>query len=244
MLMNETLNSNVTPNYKPAFNNVNSPAQPVQAAPEAAIPQKVSASGHFYSKLDMAVMSFCMVGIITTGILEVSWLRWVIAIACILALPSPAIVQKVRERRRLSLRAIFDYFRKKGLNPVLNGDELRWESQGKMNIMRLANGCQLQVYREYPLQEEILGKFESAASVTMDEVFSAKVGVRRPEGDKGSIFFSTELFCTSVKELGLILPASVSILDTAEERQRVNLGEILSADSKPKRKIGFVQGNL
>lgn len=55
------------------------------------------------------------------------------------------IVQKVRERSRFSLRAVFDYFKKEGLNPVLNGDELIWEAQGKMNIMRLANGCQLQV---------------------------------------------------------------------------------------------------
>lgn len=242
--MKDIPNSNATPNYRPASNNANSPVQPVQTVQEASIPNEIRTSGHTYGKLDMAIMAFCMAGIIATGVLELSWLRLVIAGICLCALPSPAVVQKIRERRRLSLKAIFEYFRKKGLNPVLNGDEIRWESQGKMNTMRLANGCQLQVYREYPLQEEILGKFESAASVTMDEVFSAKVGVRRPEGDKGSIFFSTELFCTSVKELGMILPASVSILDTAEERQRVNLGEILSADNKPKRKIGFVQGNL
>jgi len=242
--MKDSINNNSTPDYKPTASNTESPSVSAQPAQEAAVTKESAVHARRYGKTDEIIIALCMAGIITSGILDIVWLRWVLIGFCLLTLPSPVILQKVKERRRLSIMSIYGYFKRMGLNPVMNGDEIRWESQGKMNTMRLANGCQLQVYREYPLQEEILGKFESAASVTMHEVFSAKVGVHRPDGEKGSIFFSTELFCTSIRELGMILPASVGILDTAEERQRLNLGEIISAESKPKRRIGFVQGNL
>lgn len=215
-----------------------------QRSLNATVPQEKPVSRHHYSKYELAVMALCIAGMVAEGVIDLVWLRWTVAGVCLIALPSPLVIQMVKDRRRLSLKSIFAYFRKHGITPVISGEEIRWESKGKMNVMRIANGCQLQVYREYPLQEEISGMFESAASITMEEVFSAKVGVRRPEGSSGSIFFATELFCSSVKELGMILPASVDILDIAEERQRANLGEILSAENKPKKKIGFVQGSL
>lgn len=147
-------------------------------------------------------------------------------------------------RRKLDLANTVDYLKKNGHKPVVDEETICWETDGKINSLRIACGCQLEIYREYPIPEEILGKFESAASRTMDEVFMAKIGVRRLPDGNGCIFFAAELFCSSVKELETILPASINILDTAETRQRENLNDIIAAETKPKRRIGFVQGYM
>lgn len=55
-------------------------------------------------------------------------------------------------------------------------------------MLRLNNGCQLEVSREYPLEPELGHEFECAAVATMNEVFSAKVGVHYEDKKKGSIY--------------------------------------------------------
>lgn len=242
MRMEEIIKNGTEQNNTPETNNELLPAQaaqPAQAPQEAPAAQRRAVTGHTYGMVDIAVIAFCMAGIVATGLLSSSWARWIVIGLCLLALPSPAVIQKIKERRRLNRASILACFHKLGITPVIEGNVVRWTSQGKSNAMRIASGCQVQISREYPLQEDILGMFESAALITMDEVFSAKVKVNRAEGGTGSFVFYTELICPSAKELGMILPASANILDTAEERQSLHLGEIISAQNKPKKRIGF-----
>lgn len=196
--------------------------------------------GHRFGIIDIAVAALCTGCMVAMNLVSRNWIAWCLASVCILALLTPEIIQRGRMARQLTIGSIFMKFRKCGLNPVISGDMITWERDGKKNSMRLVNGCQLQVFREYPLQPEMNSKFESAASATMGEVFSAKIGVRKSgDGSDSSIFFSTEMLCSSMKDFDRILPATVEILDTAEDRQRENLKVLLEDEDKPARRIGF-----
>ena len=213
--------------------------------PEKVIPSPAASDcprplfGHRFGAVDMAVIGLCAACLMGILLINETWLSWSLAGTCVALMFSPEFIQRRRRSRELTLKSIFLKFRKCGLHPVISGDMLTWEHDGKRNSVRLVNGCQLQVFREYPIEADMNGKFETAASATMSEVFSAKVGIHKNDGDGNCIFFSTEMLCSSMKDFDRILPATVQILDTAEDRQRVNLQEILAREKTPAKKIGF-----
>lgn len=225
-----------TPDLSSRAKAVATPAQEVAAPSEQEKERPLF--GHRFGIIDMAVIALCAVCLIGIILVGKAWAAWSLAAVCVMLMLSPEAIQRGRMNRRLTLSSIFIRFRECGLNPVISGDMITWEHDGKKNSVRLVNGCQLQVFREYPFLPEMDGKFESAASATMSEVFSAKIGVHK-NGADSSIYFSTEMLCSSMKDFDRILPATVQILDTAEERQRENLRELLNDDEKPARRIGF-----
>ena len=208
--------------------------------PEAAVHEKNRPLfGHRFGILDYIVFAVVFAGIVANQLVPAGWVRWIIAGACMAALAVPAVVQKIKVRNQFSLMTIFRLFKKMGLNPSLEGDSIAWILGDKRNTIRIWNGNQMQVSREYPLKEDIAAPFTMAATETMNEIFSAKVGVRRNDEDD-NIFFATEMFCSSMKEFSRILPETVSILDAAEDRQRRNLHEVIEAEKQfRKKKIGF-----
>lgn len=221
-------------------------ATPEQSPAKAQPAEKRFLFSHRFGLVDRIVLAICCACIICGLFIGVRWLKWVLSAVSMVCLFGPWIFQDIQTRRHFGLSSIYREVKKMGLNPEYGDKEVKWEYQGKMNIARLQNGCQLQIVREYPSQPGMREKFESAASTTMDEVFSAKVGVRQEEEGAENIFFSTEMFCTSSKEFSRLLPATVRILDTAEDRQGANLRDILKAemdreDVKPSKKIGFIR---
>jgi len=195
--------------------------------------------GHRFGLIDGIVVTLCSACIIATQFVCIPWINWALVALCLVGLVSPHVIQKAKISRQFGLNTIYRKFMKMGLSPVFDGNEIVWEFHGKKNAIRIHNECQVQIYREYPAPMEVIGKFESAASATMNEVFSAKVGIHREAGTPENIFFSTELLCSSMKEFDRVFAASVGILDAAEERQRVNVQELVSAEKKETRRIGF-----
>lgn len=194
--------------------------------------------GHKFGVIDYIAAALVLAGITANQFIPIGWVRWAVAGACLLCLAFPAIMQRVIIRNQFGLHSIFRLFKKKGLETSIDGDTITLVIGDKKNIIRLGHGNQLMIYREYPLQEEIAGKFASAAPITMSEIFSAKVGIRGDE-DEQNIFFSTEMLCSSLKEFSRILPETVNILDAAEDRQRENIREIANTEKSHARKIGF-----
>ena len=199
----------------------------------------ISLFGHKFGLVDLIVIAVVLACSITNQIIDNTWLGWGLVTVCAVCMSLPALIQKVQSRNKFGIYEILSQLKKMGLPAVIDGEEIRWESSGKHNVLRLINGCQLQVCREYPTQPEIVASFEAAASETMGEVFSAKIGIHKIGDGRGSIFFSTEHLCSSMKDFDKLLSASVSILDTAEERQGVNLNRIMTKNNPERRKIGF-----
>lgn len=200
---------------------------------------------HNFGSVDALCIAVCIGCLLVNEFICNSALHYILIGICVFFLFVPAAIQFIRVRNHFGITSIYHLFRKQGLNPRIEGNTIHWLFQGKMHSLRLNNGCQLQVSREYPLEPEIGIQFECAAVATMNEVFSAKVGVHHEDEKNGNIYFSTEMLCSSMKEFGKILPATVGILDAAEERQRENLRELLEQEEKVnekgRRKIGFVQ---
>lgn len=215
--------------------------------PETAQPEKKPRNipRHRFGSVDVACIVVCIGCLLTNEFTCISALHYTLIGVCVLSLFVPAAIQFIRGRNQFGINAIYNQFQRQGLNPMIKGNTIHWIFQGKMHFLRLNNGCQLQVFREYPLEPEIGLQFECAAVATMNEVFSAKVGVHHEDEKTGNIYFSTEMLCSSMKEFGRILPETVGILDAAEERQKENLRELLEEEKrvneKSRRKIGFVQ---
>lgn len=198
--------------------------------------------GHRFGILDYAVTAVCIgctAGIMLLGDQRI---RWVLAALMVLMLFSPSVIQRIVLRHRFGLASIMRAFRKMGISPEIRGNELVWEANGAKNIVRLVKGCQLQICREYASEPELMPKFTTAASATMTQVFSAKVGAYAENEQTLNIYFATEMLCSSVKEFGKIYSASVGILDEAESRQKANLMRLMDEEKaveKKPRKIGF-----
>lgn len=198
--------------------------------------------GHRLGIFDTVIFAACigcLAGILLTHSM---WFKWTLSGTTVLLMLSPFIAQRIALRRKFGLASILRAFRKMGINPELEGNELRWDANGAKNIVRLVNGCQLQICREYVSDPELMPKFTAAASATMTQVFSAKIGAYHENEQTLNIYFATEMLCSSIKEFDKIYSASVDILNEAESRQKANLMRLIdsekSENNKPK-KIGF-----
>ena len=144
--------------------------------------------------------------------------------------------------KTFNLNSVVKTLKEAGCEPVVVGDTVRWTSNGKENIVRVFDGCLLQVCREYALiKKGNLDMNAKAAVTTTNQIRSVKVGVRRENEDNGCLFFSAESLCPSSKVFKQVYAVYLQALDLAEERQGVNLKEVATAP-EPRRKIGFVIG--
>lgn len=195
--------------------------------------------GGTLEQVSMTVMAVGMAIIMFTGIL---WTKILVSGICVFAFLVPVAVRFIRRRVGLSPEKVCSILKRRGFSPVVDGDEIRWTSNGKECILRVRSQCQVEIAREYdlpPIPAAIEGN-EKAALETMKEVYLAKVTVRMDNGN-GRLAFSTESLCASAKEFSIYLPMCLEILDLAEDRQKEHIMEIRNAKGENgPRKIGFL----
>ena len=163
-------------------------------------------------------------------------------ISGILSIALPLLVRKIYDMKTFNLNSVAKTLKEAGYEPVVVDDTVRWTSNGKENIVRVYDGCLLQVCREYSLiKKGNLDMNAKAAITTTNQIRSVKVGVRRENEDNGCLFFSAESLCPSCKVFKQVYSVYLQALDLAEERQGANLKDIATAP-EPRRKIGFVIG--
>ena len=195
--------------------------------------------GGTVEQVSMTVMAVGMAVAMLTGIL---WTKILASSICVFAFLVPIVSRIVSRRAGISPEKVCSILKKRGLALVVNGDEIRWTSNGKECILRVRSHCQVEIAREYdlpPIPAAIEGN-EKAALETMKEVYLAKVSVRMDNGS-GRLAFSTESLCASAKEFSAYLPMCLEILDLAEDRQKEHIMEIRNAKGENgPRKIGFL----
>jgi hypothetical protein len=169
-------------------------------------------------------------------------LRWGAISAGLLSIVLPLLVSKLYRMKNFDLNSVVKVLKEAGCEPLVVNDTVRWTSNGKENIVRVIDGCLLQVCREYSLiKKGNLDMNAKAAVTTTNQVRSIKVGVRRESEDNGCLFFSAESLCPSSKVFKQVYAVYLQALDLAEERQGANLKEVVTAP-ETRRKIGFVIG--
>lgn len=170
-------------------------------------------------------------------------IKWGVIVAGVISIVLPLLVRKIYDMKTFNLNSVVKTLKEAGLEPVVVGDTVRWMSNGKENIVRVYDGCLLQVCREYALiKKGNLDMNAKAAITTTNQIRSVKVGVRRENEENGCLFFSAESLCPSSKVFKQVFSVYLQALDLAEERQGANLKDIASAPESPRRRIGFVIG--
>lgn len=247
LTQNEDLEVNETASVNPSDSPIEEASADTCNADE---PEKESAStpmpsspavplfGHRFGVIDMIAFVFSASLIILSQVFSSSIIRWILSGSAIAVLLVPGVIQRIQMKNAFGIGAIYARFKRMNLNPEIDGNEIRWKVGEIVHVLRVFGHGQLQFCREYPANPANSKAFAAAANTTMSQIFSAKVGVKN-EGE--NIFFATEMLCSSIKEFDKLFPACESILDAAEERQRVNFKEVLEASKDSKRKIGFVQ---
>lgn len=214
--------------------------QKTETSAEAAAERTILNYG---GKTDFMIMASAIVCLIVCQFLPWSFVSWFAIAAGIVAVTLPLVARTVYRNRSFSLELAMEALKEAGLQPIVTDGAIRWCSNGKENIIRVYNGGLLQVSREYPLEKKInLDMNAKAALATTSEVCSVKVGVRRENEEKGCLIFASESLCPSSKVFKQVYSVYLQALDAAEQRQGVNLKELVFKDEKPKRKIGFVIG--
>lgn len=140
----------------------------------------------------------------------------------------------------VSIEAIGSALRRSGMRAVVVGDEIRVESAGKLNIIRLCADNMVQVARVYAIdQKPVLDANEAAAAVTSGEVDYVKVGVVRAGDSAGSLVFSAESIYPGRREVSRMVELYVGALDYAELRQGENVRNATGRKAYGRRRIGF-----
>jgi hypothetical protein len=189
------------------------------------------------------IVMVCAIVLLTVGqFISHPVLTWGAIVAGALSIILPFLVRKLYDMKTFNLNSVAKTLREAGFEPVVVGDTVRWMSNGKENIVRVYDGCLLQVCREYSLiKKGNLDMNAKAAVTTTNQIRSVKVGVRRENEENGCLVFSAESLCPSSKVFKQVYSVYLQALDLAEERQGANLKEIITAP-EPRRKIGFVIG--
>lgn len=190
-------------------------------------------------QISMAVMA---VGLAVVMLVNLPWVKHTACGICALAFLIPFVIRVARKRSGIDAEKVCSILRKRGFSPVVNGNEIRWTSNGKECILRVRSRCQVEIAREYeiPPVQAIIDGNQKAAVETMKEVYLAKVTVREDNGSN-RLAFTTESLCVSTREFSAYLPMCLEILDLAEDRQREHITEIRNGKGrKSPRKIGFL----
>ncbi|MCQ2165814.1 MAG: hypothetical protein MJY49_00075 [Bacteroidales bacterium] len=196
----------------------------------------------FGGTVEQVCMLVMAAGIAAISVFSHQWLKIVIACICGIVFLIPFLAKMVRSRNGISAEKVCSILRKRGLSPIVSGDEIRWVCNGKESVLRIRGCCQVEIAREYdiPSITATIEGNKKAALETMKEVYLAKVSVREGNGNN-KLAFSAESLCISAKELSAYIPMCMEILDLAEDRQREHISEIRNNGAdKSRRKIGFV----
>lgn len=204
--------------------------------------QAIEQTVKFGASKDFIMMACAIVLLTVSQFISHPVIRWGAIVAGVLSIIFPLLVRKLYDMKTFNLNSVAKTLREAGFEPVVVGDTVRWMSNGKENIVRVYDGCLLQVCREYSLiKKGNLDMNAKAAVTTTNQIRSVKVGVRRENEENGCLVFSAESLCPSSKVFKQVYSVYLQALDLAEERQGANLKEIITA-SEPRRKIGFVIG--
>ena len=126
-------------------------------------------------------------------LVSLPWVKYIVAGICALAFLVPVVIRTARSRGEINAEKVCSILRKRGFTPVVDGDEIRWTSNGKECILRVRSQCQVEITREYdlpPIPAAIEGN-QKVAVETMKEVYLAKVAVKEDNGNN-RLAFSTE----------------------------------------------------
>ncbi len=218
------------------------PVQETNSQNENIDMQSIEQTVKFGASRDFLMMA-CAIALLTIGqFFSHPIIKWVAIISGILSIALPLLVRKIYDMKTFNLNSVAKTLKEAGYEPVVVDDTVRWTSNGKENIVRVYDGCLLQVCREYSLiKKGNLDMNAKAAITTTNQIRSVKVGVRRENEDNGCLFFSAESLCPSSKVFKQVYSVYLQALDLAEERQGANLKDIATAP-EPRRKIGFVIG--
>lgn len=202
--------------------------------------QQTSKGIQFGNTVEQTCMFILALGMIASSIVEISWLKIAIWGLCVLVFLFPFVLTYMQNHHGITAKKVCSVLKKRGLDPVINGDEIRWSHNGKESILRIRSHCQVEIAREYeiPSNQAVIDGNEKAALETMKEVYLAKVSVREGNGNR-MLAFATESLCVSAKEFSTYLPMCLEILDLAEDRQREHISEMNRQEERPKR-IGYI----
>ena len=155
--------------------------------------QSIEQTVKFGASRDFLMMA-CAIVLLTVGqFFSHPIVRWVASITGILSIVLPLLVRKIYDMKTFNLNSVVKTLKEAGYEPVVVNDTVRWVSNGKENIVRVYDGCLLQVCREYSLiKKGNLDMNAKAAVTTTNQIRSVKVGVRRENEDNGCLFFSAE----------------------------------------------------
>ena len=224
-----------TANEMKVAENIQEPAKKVEKEKE----HRRICLGGLVEQMSMLVMA---AGLAVVMLVSLPWVKYTVAGICALAFLVPVAIRAARKRGGINTEKVCCILRKRGFSHVVNGDEIRWTSNGKECILRVRSQCQVEISREYdlpPIPAVIEGN-QKAALETMKEVYLAKVTVRDGNGNS-RVAFSTESLCVSAKEFSAYLPMCIEILDLAEDRQKEHIMEIRNGKGENiARKIGFL----
>ena len=187
------------------------------------------------------IMMACAIILLTIGqFFSHPIVRWVAIISGILSIALPLLVRKLYDMKTFNLNSVAKTLKEAGFDPIVVGDAVRWMSNGKENIVRVYDGCLLQVCREYSLNKKgDLDMNAKAAITTTGQIRSVKVGVFRENEENGYLSFSAESLCPSNKVFKQVYSIYLQAIDIAEERQGANLKNVITVQES-RRKIGFV----
>ncbi len=191
--------------------------------------------------LEQMCMLVLAIVIATVSIFDANWKGLLPAGICAGFYFIPVIIKAIRRRKRINAENVCGILKSRGLSPVICGDEIRWNFNGKESILRIHSPFQVEIAREYdiPSNSAVVSGNERAAVETMKDVYLAKVSVHKNSGHS-KLAFSTESLCISLKALSAYIPMCLAILDMAEKCQQQNLAEVSESSKKTTRKIGFV----
>lgn len=204
--------------------------------------QAIEQTVKFGASKDFIMMACAIVLLAVGQFISHPVIKWGAIVAGALSIIFPLLVRKLYDMKTFNLNSVAKTLKEAGFEPVVADDTVRWMSNGKENIVRVYDGCLLQVCREYSLiKKGNLDMNAKAAVATTNQIRSVKVGVRRENEENGCLVFSAESLCPSSKVFKQVYSVYLQALDLAEERQGANLKEIITAP-EPRRKIGFVIG--
>lgn len=193
-----------------------------------------------YGVIDIVILSICSFALIANHFIQNPIFKWSVTFLALISIVVPVAVKKVKDNNEFTLAKALKVLSDAGLKPRVVNGEIRWNSAGKENIVRVYEGGLLQLAREYPIgRKGAIDSNERAAISTMNEICSIKVGVRREGEDEGSLIFSAESLCPTEKLFKLVYAEYVQALDIAEERQGIHLQEVIGEKKAKKRRIGY-----
>lgn len=196
----------------------------------------------FGDTIEQGCMIIMAIGLLASLFVEAAWEKIAIGGVCALVFMIPMVLRFLLKNKGINADKVCSVLKKRGISPVVDGNEIRWDSNGKECILRIRSECQVEIAREYDIPQvpAIIDGNEKAALETMKEVYLAKVSVRENNGNR-RLAFSTESLCVSAREFSTYLPMCLEILDLAENRQREHIAEINNGQVDTKRRrIGFI----